>query len=123
MVFVKGNKLGEKSRGVPKAKTEQWNNIVGWLVGDGGSSFKDKIKALSEGKEMTKEEKEFIQHYKDLLEFHQPKLSRVENNGSLNIKIEKIEQLESSLRTIAGMGNTGGGSDEDEGAGKESVQG
>jgi len=123
MVFVKGNKLGEKSRGVPKAKTEQWNNIVGWLVGDGGSSFKDKIKALSEGKEMTKEEKEFIQHYKDLLEFHQPKLSRVENNGSLNIKIEKIEQLESSLRFIAGVGNTGGGSDEDEGTGKESVQG
>lgn len=123
MVFVKGNKLGEKSRGVPKAKTEQWNNIVGWLVGDGGTSFKDKIKALSEGKEMTKEEKEFIQHYKDLLEFHQPKLSRVENNGSLNIKIEKIEQLESSLRTIAGMGNTGGGSDEDAGSGKELVQG
>jgi hypothetical protein len=84
MPFEKGNKLATVNKGKSKPKTQAWENIVGWLVGDGGQAFKNKIEALSVGAELTKEEKEFIGHYKDLLEFHQPKLAR--NDDSLNVK-------------------------------------
>jgi len=76
MKFQKGNKLASVQKGKPKAKTQAWNNIVGWLVGDGGTKFKELINDLSNGIEITKEQKEFLGHYKDLLEYHQPKLAR-----------------------------------------------
>jgi len=62
-------------------KRKAWENIVGWLVGDGGLAFKKKIEELSKGKEISKPEQEFLNHYKDLLEFHQPKLARQEITG------------------------------------------
>jgi len=81
MPFEKGNKYASVQKGKPKAKTQQWNNLVGWLTGDGGVAFKEKIASLSMGAELTKPEKEFLEHYKDLLEYHQPKLSRAEVTG------------------------------------------
>jgi hypothetical protein len=81
MPFEKGNKLASLQKGKPKARTQQWDNLVGWLVGDGGVAFKSKIASLSVGTELTKPEKEFLEHYKDLLEYHQPKLSRAELTG------------------------------------------
>jgi len=76
MPFEKGNQIQKKKKGMKYAKTQAWENIVGWLVGEGGHKFREKIVSLSDGGELTKEEKEFIVHYKDLLEYHQPKLSR-----------------------------------------------
>lgn len=81
MAFKKGNKLATVNKGKPKVKQEQWSNIVGWLVGDGGVAFKDKLKGLSGGKEITKEEEKFMDYYMSLLEFHQPKLARKEITG------------------------------------------
>ena len=91
--FQKGNKLACVQKGKPKAKTQAWNNIVGYLVGDGGMAFKQKIESLSVGAEITKEEKEFLQHYKDLLEYHQPKLARTELTGKdgKDLQIELIK--------------------------------
>lgn len=74
-------KYGAMGGKAPKAKTHQWENLVGWLTGDGGVAFKNKIASLSVGAELTKPEKEFLEHYKDLLEYHQPKLSRAEVTG------------------------------------------
>ena len=81
MPFEKGNKVASTKKGMKYAKTQAWENIVGWLIGDGGEAFKKKIESLSNGAEITKEEKEFLQHYKDLLEYHQPKLARTELTG------------------------------------------
>jgi hypothetical protein len=81
MTFQKGNKLATVNKGRPQAKTLAWNNIVGWLVGDGGHRFKEILGTISTGGEVTKEEKEFLGHYKDLLEYHQPKLARTEITG------------------------------------------
>ena len=81
MPFQKGNKLGSMNKGKKSVKTQQWENIVGWLAGKGGEAFLEKLHTLSVGAEMTREEKEFIGHYKDLLEYHQPKLSRQELGG------------------------------------------
>jgi len=81
MPFQKGNKLGTKNKGVPKTKEQQWQNIVGWLVGDGGQAFLNKLKRLSIGKELKPPEREFLEHFKDLLEYHQPKLARTEHTA------------------------------------------
>ena len=81
MPFQKGNKLATVQKGKPKAKTQAWKNIVSWLVGSGGIKFKDLIEKLSLGEEISKEEEKFLQHFKDLLEYHQPKLARTEVTG------------------------------------------
>jgi len=83
--------LGRKGGKTPKAKTQAWNNIVGWLVGDGGQRFKELIGKLSAGEDISKAEKEFLVHYKDLLEFHQPKLSRSDSKVEGEFKFEGIE--------------------------------
>jgi len=89
MPFTKesAKEYGKKGGETPSGKTKAWDNIVGWLVGDGGVAFKNKLEALSVGGEITKEEKEFLEHYKDLLEFHQPKLTRADNKTELSGKI------------------------------------
>ena len=74
----KYGKLGNEAK---RTRRTQWENIVGWLAGRGGEAFLQKLENLSVGAEMTREEKEFIGHYKDLLEYHQPKLSRQELGG------------------------------------------
>jgi len=81
MPFQKGNQEGKKNLGTKYSKTHQWENLVGWLTGDGGVAFREKIANLAVGAELTKPEKEFLEHYKDLLEYHQPKLSRAEVTG------------------------------------------
>lgn len=88
MPFQKGNKLGTKLKGKPKPRVQQWDNIVGWLIGDGGLQFKQGLRELSEGKDIPKPKKEFLQHYKDLLEFHQPKLAR----NDTTIKVTEFPQ-------------------------------
>jgi len=83
MPFTKetAKKLGSKGGKAAKYNRTQWENVVGWLIGDGGIAFKDKIIELSKGRDLSKPEKEFLQHYKDLLEYHQPKLARTEMTG------------------------------------------
>jgi len=123
MAFTKGNKLASVTKGKPKPKTEQWQAIVGWLAGNGGVEFKKKLEALSVGVEITKEEDKFMQYFMDLLEYHQPKLSRREQTGEINIKLSKIEYLENQIRAISGMGNRPAGGVEDEAVSGKSVQG
>jgi len=89
--------LGRKGGQAPRAKTTAWNNIVGWLVGDGGHKFKELIAKLSNGEKITKEQKEFLEHFKDLLEFHQPKLSRSEAKVEGEVKMTGLEVRFESL--------------------------
>lgn len=95
MTFKKGNKLASVQKGKPKAKTQAWHNIVGWLIGDGGYRFKEIMVDLSTGKKVTSEEKEFLKHYFGLLEYHQPKLSRkeVQHSGEIDGPVPIIQIL------------------------------
>ena len=89
MPFEPGNKLATSQKGNAKPKTEAWNNIVGWLVGDGGQAYKASLEDLSKDKEISKPRKEFLEHYENLLEFHQPKLARSVDKD--NNDVQKIE--------------------------------
>lgn len=87
MTFKQGNTEGSKTGAKPKLT--QWNNLVGWLVGYGGLQFNEAMEKLANGEDIPKPQKEFIEHYKDLLEYHQPKLARqVDKN---NNDVQKVE--------------------------------
>ena len=79
--------LGRKGGLAKSAKQTQWENILGYLVGEGGQAFKDKLQRLSCDTDLGKAEKEFMQHYKDLLEYHQPKLARNDNVNKHEIEL------------------------------------
>lgn len=68
--------LGKKGGEAPKAKTEAWNNILGWLVGDGGDTYRKCLANQAQGVDLTDAEKEFMDRFEGLLEYHQPKLAR-----------------------------------------------
>lgn len=90
-MFEKGNKLATVQKGKPKARTQQWDNIVGWLVGEGGCAYKELIAKLAAGEETKKPQKEFMDRFEGLLEYHQPKLARQEvDHTSLGEKIGTV---------------------------------
>ena len=90
MGFKKGNTLGKELAGKPKAKTQQWDNIVGWLVGDGGAKYQESLDCLSRDKEISKPRKEFLEHYETLLDFHQPRLARQTSEVDIKGKFEFV---------------------------------
>jgi hypothetical protein len=90
MPFQKGNQLGKHNAHHDGNKRGQWNNIVGWLVGDGGGKYKEALGQLSQGKDIPKPQKEFLEHYETLLEFHQPKLARQQTDVDLKGNIEFV---------------------------------
>ncbi len=81
MGFKVGNKLACVQKGEPKARTQQWDNIVGWLLGEGGIAYSALIAQLSRGEELLKPQHEFMDRYEGLIEYHQPKLARAELTG------------------------------------------
>ncbi len=93
MPFQKGNQLAKKGHG-EHSKRSQWNNIVGWLVGNGGEKYKKLLINQSEGVEINKEQKEFMDRYYSLLEFHQPKLARSESKIKGDVKHDHSVQIE-----------------------------
>ena len=122
-MFQKGNKLWAKGLETKAANQAKVDAFLLTCAGSGMDKYTEIMDRLADGEELTKAEIQYLDRVDSWRPWVRPKLSSVEQNTKVNLKIEKIEQLESSLRTIAGMGNTGGGSDEDEGVGKESVQG
>jgi len=96
MTFTKetAKELGRKGGKTPKAKTQAWNNIVGWLATDGGMTFKALLDKQSRGEDLSKPEKEFMEHYKDLLEYHRPKLSRTTVAGDKDNPIQAKVEIE-----------------------------
>ena len=92
MPFQKGNKLATVNKGQIKPKTQAWDNIVGWLVGEGGDAYRESLAKLSTDKEISKPRKEFLEHYETLLEFHQPKLARQQIDSTVKIDSLVTEQ-------------------------------
>lgn len=91
MPFQKGNQLGKANADPAHNKRGQWNNIVGWLVGDGGNAYKELIAKQAAGEEIKKPQQEFMDRFEGLLEYHQPKLARQEvDHTSLGEKIGTV---------------------------------
>lgn len=84
-----------------------------WLAEGGAEKMHEKMVALSNGAEITKPEKEFIQHYKDLMEYHQPKLSRAEITGKdgedlpMPILTINLDNVSNDNRNPKGSGDEG----------------
>lgn len=74
----KGGKIAVERR---KEKQRKLEAHLLWLAEGGAEKFHNKMEALSNGAELTKPEKEFMGHFKDLMEYHTPKLSRSELTG------------------------------------------
>jgi hypothetical protein len=76
MAFKKGDKrpLGAgMQKGQKTQKTEQWEAISEYMVGDGLQRFSEEIKSLKGDK--------YIYIYMQLLEYFKPKLARQEVTG------------------------------------------
>lgn len=72
---------GLKPKGAVSKKTEQWKMIGEYLANEGAERF---AKVMIDS-----EDKEFMQYYRDILEYFKPKLSRSDQNntGELNINV------------------------------------
>jgi hypothetical protein len=58
---------------------------------EGGSDKANELlMKLANGEDLTAPQLEFLKQYKDLLEYHKPKLARVEQSGEIDNKIEVI---------------------------------
>lgn len=71
--------LGRQGGLAPKPKSIAWDNIVGWLAGEGGHRYNELLAKQSNAIELSDPEREFMDRYYTLLEFHQPKLARNES--------------------------------------------
>ena len=79
MGFAQGNQLWKDGL---KSKKEKEQKILDMLFGDlgegGAEAYGDKLEKLSNSKSLSDEEKEFMDRYEKLLEFHRHKLARSE---------------------------------------------
>lgn len=74
MPFEKGNKLGAKGAGVRDAKNRQWEDIGAYLLATGSQRFINELDGL--------EGKEFIQGFKEIIEYFKPKRAREDGKGN-----------------------------------------
>lgn len=89
MPFQKGCKsIGGRPKGSMNIRSLQWQGIVDWLQREGGYGYLEKLKRLDEGNKLTEPEKEFLEHYEKLLEYHQPKLGR--NEQKIEVEEKKF---------------------------------
>lgn len=108
MANTTGKKWGGRQKGTPNKRTEQWNIFAEWMMSDGLVRLKDEMDKLNG--------REYVNTVKDLMEYFQPKLSRIEQDN--NYKTDNIEKLYTILRGIAGIKPKS-----DQGVGEDDVQG
>jgi len=97
MPFTKetASQAGKQNKGVPKAKTQAWENIVGWLIGEGGHKYLELLEIESSGEKLIGSQQDFMDRFEKLLEYHQPKLGRMEMSAKVEMGID-----DSQLNTI-----------------------
>lgn len=82
MPFKEGDAKPENSgrkQNVKNKKTEQWEQFAEYCATEGLAKFKEELNKLSG--------KDYIAAFTNLLEFHQPKLARNENENNQSGKI------------------------------------
>ena len=106
MTFQKGNKL---ACGTHKQKAQEWENIKMWLVGEGGGSYLEKLHMQAHGEELNEHEREFMNRFESLLEYHAPKLARIEERRSGSIDVKFDDSKAGKILKIIHEANSGGG--------------
>lgn len=82
MPIPKGVSLNPHGRrkGSKNEKTKEWERFRDWMMEDGLYRFRNELEKL--------EGKDYISAVKDLMEYFQPKLARVENTGKDGAPLE-----------------------------------
>jgi hypothetical protein len=81
MPFEKGNNLWKKGLEARKQKDDMLTEFFEIVVTGGIEVYAQKLAHLSEGKELTKEELDFMDRVEKLFEYVRPKLGRTEVTG------------------------------------------
>lgn len=78
--FKKGHKkLGGKTKGTPNKRTQQWGLFSEYCLNSGLKKFEEEMNKLKG--------KDFIYAFINLLEFHKPKLARVDNHNTGSVTV------------------------------------
>ena len=95
MPWQKGDSETARMGGVGRVqKREQWENLINYLAGDAGESVKKKLLILENGEKISKPEHEFLAYWLNLLEYHAPKLARVENKIEGKLDVNLVSEFE-----------------------------
>ena len=78
------------------------DKLLGFLKEGGSERVESLYQRMLNDEELTKGELEFLRHYKDLMEYHTPKLSRTELTGKGGTKLFPQEQAEKIIKGING---------------------
>jgi len=97
MPFTSETARQAQAKGVQsgRAKTHAWENIVGWLIGEGGHKYLELLEIESSGEKLIGSQQDFMDRFEKLLEYHQPKLGRMEMSAKVEMGID-----DSQLNTI-----------------------
>jgi len=96
MPFQPGNTLWEAGSEAYQENKRITERLFLNLAGPLGKKFEDLLTKLSAGKVISPPQKEFMSHWKDLIEFWRPKLARNENvneNKTLLIQMSPLAQV------------------------------
>ena len=78
--FEKGNPGGGRPKGSKDKRTVQWQTFSEYCLNGGLERFEQELNSL--------EGKQFVDAFLNLLEYHKPKLARVDVNNSGETKIK-----------------------------------
>lgn len=93
MPFTKetGKYYGDIGNKTKRAKNEQFEKLLLWLMGDGGRQYQELLAKQSNAIKLSEPEREFMDRYETLIEYHAPKLARtVDKSGNDVQKVEFI---------------------------------
>lgn len=76
MTFQKGNTLGRLGAIQREENRRKTLDILYWLGGEGARTYNKLLQEQSKGVRLSNEQKEFMDRYERLLEYHTPKLQR-----------------------------------------------
>lgn len=83
MAALKGHKkAGGRQKGTPNRKTETWETFAAYCIEGGLERFRSELEKLKG--------KQYVDAYLTLLEYHKPKLARVEKKSSGTVHHEHI---------------------------------
>lgn len=88
MTFQKGNKLGEKKRGMKYTGVQ---DFLEYLASGAAREYYAKLEEQAKGKELSDPEREFMDRFERNTEFIAPKLARVENKVEVTDKRVTID--------------------------------
>jgi len=100
MVFKKGDSETARKGGLQRVANERKGveKLLTFLKEGGSERVEELYKRMLDDQELTKGELEFLRHYKDLMEYHTPKLSRAILTGENGTALFPLEQAQKIIQ-------------------------